>query len=230
MRGCCPRAAGIYRFRARMAAERGGLRRRSHSGCWTVLRSSLRNRILRLPSARWPVLRCPLRVPGQANVSLTPSGQRRHPTYVAGDVLAPALPLGGVGATVTPRGADTANSGGPGPRARAGECGEGADSAGAPELQGACASGAGIGRLDHDRTMTSAVRGGVWGHHLGIPTGLKTQPLRPNWAGPNWRLAGSNPISATASSSTYGRRATTSDKAGHSSRALPVDAHTNRRP
>jgi hypothetical protein len=32
MRGLCPRAPGIYRIRARMAAERGGLRRPRHSG------------------------------------------------------------------------------------------------------------------------------------------------------------------------------------------------------
>ena len=39
MRGRCPRAPGIQRFRARMAAERGGLRRPRHSGPWTALRS-----------------------------------------------------------------------------------------------------------------------------------------------------------------------------------------------
>jgi len=32
MRGRCPRAPGIYRFRARMAAKRAGRRRPSHSG------------------------------------------------------------------------------------------------------------------------------------------------------------------------------------------------------
>src|ERR1017187_8534755 len=51
-------------------------------------------------------------------------------------------------------------------------------------------------RLRCDCAVTSAVRGGV-PEHLGIPTALKTQPLRPNWTGLNWQPSGSTPVSAT---------------------------------
>ena len=47
-----------------------------------------------------------------------------------------------------------------------------------------------------DCAVTSAVRGGVLDHR-GIPTGLKTQLLRPNWTEPNRQQSGSIPVSAT---------------------------------
>ena len=59
-----------------------------------------------------------------------------------------------------------------------------------------------------DRAVTSAVRGGV-SDHRGIPTGLKPQPLRPNWIELNWQPSGSIPVSATNSSITYGHCAGT---------------------
>src|ERR1017187_2365068 len=59
-------------------------------------------------------------------------------------------------------------------------------------------------RLRCDCAVTSAVRGGN-SVHRGILTVLKTQLLRPNWTGLNWRSAGSTPVSATNSSITYGQ-------------------------
>jgi hypothetical protein len=57
--------------------------------------------------------------------------------------------------------------------------------------------------LSCDCAVTSAVRGGV-PEHPGIPTALKTQPLRPNWAGLNCQPSGSIPVSANLFSYTYG--------------------------
>jgi predicted nuclease of predicted toxin-antitoxin system len=51
--------------------------------------------------------------------------------------------------------------------------------------------------------VTSVVRGGV-PEHPGIPTALKTQPLRPIWTRLNWQPSGSIPVSATKSSRLYG--------------------------
>jgi hypothetical protein len=54
--------------------------------------------------------------------------------------------------------------------------------------------------------VTSAVCGGV-SDHRGIPTGLRTQPLRPIWTGLNWQPSGSTPVSTTIFSTTYRHRA-----------------------
>src|SRR6266853_4295500 len=63
--------------------------------------------------------------------------------------------------------------------------------------EGPAASPAPLGpRLRCDCAVTSAVHGGV-SEHRGIPTGLKTQPLRPNWTELNWQPSGSIPVSAT---------------------------------
>lgn len=57
-------------------------------------------------------------------------------------------------------------------------------------------------RVRCDCAVTSAVREGVLDHR-GIPPGLKTQILRPNWTRLNWQPSGSIPVSATIFSYTY---------------------------
>jgi hypothetical protein len=68
-----------------------------------------------------------------------------------------------------------------------------------------------------DCAVTSAVRGGV-SDHPGIPTGLKTQLLRPNWTELNRLPSGSIPVSATNSSTTYRECAVTRCDAQRTSR------------
>src|ERR1035441_9884079 len=76
-----------------------------------------------------------------------------------------------------------------------------------PHRPGGAASPAPRGpRLRCDCAVTSAVCGGV-SDHRGIPTGLRTQPLRPIWTGLNWQPSGSTPVSATIFSITYRHRA-----------------------
>lgn len=76
-----------------------------------------------------------------------------------------------------------------------------------PHRPGGAASPAPRGpRLRCDCAVTSAVRGGV-SDHRGIPTGLRTQPLRPIWTGLNWQPSGSTPVSTTIFSTTYRHRA-----------------------
>src|ERR1039458_2512538 len=66
-----------------------------------------------------------------------------------------------------------------------------------PHRPSAAVSPARLGpRLRCDCAVTSAVCGGV-SDHRGIPTLLKTQPLRPNWTGLSCQPSGSIPVSAT---------------------------------
>jgi len=58
-------------------------------------------------------------------------------------------------------------------------------------------------RLRCDCAVTSAVHRGV-SEHRGIPTVLKTRPVKPNWTELNWQPSGSIPVSATNSLYTYG--------------------------
>src|SRR5260370_35789982 len=89
-------------------------------------------------------------------------------------------------------------------------------------VRSAVASLAHIGpRLRCDCAVTSALRGGIL-KHPGIPTVLKTQLLRPNWTGPNWRSAGSTPVSGTIFFLTYGPRVTTSEQPRRRSRKIPT--------
>jgi hypothetical protein len=67
-------------------------------------------------------------------------------------------------------------------------------------------------RLRCDCAVTSEVRCGV-SDPPGIPTGLKTQLLRPNWTELNWQPSGSIPVSATMFSYTYKLWETTGDHA-----------------